>query len=358
MQFVYTNYVYINTRDIKGNMMFAFGPYIPTYSCCSNPFGPTIANPRINFALGIAAATAMPMMPIYRPCMPIFGFGFGGYNYGYNFQNFAYAQTPTFGALTGQNFLGYFNRIPNIPLNTDTYLNSYTNNSYSSNNPFGYFNNFNNIKITPISGGTISVNNNTTNTKKETKEVEETEQTEEVTDIDNTEIATNGTTLNRNNNDYGPEFLAKVKQIAARLDCNYRDLLGLMNSESGINASAKNPNGSATGLIQFIESTAQSLGTSTAELRNMKPIDQLDYVEKYLAQAKANAGITGKLSAGDLYALTFLPGRASRQVLTSSGENYYAHNKGLDLNNDGQITKNELGQRIQNKYVSDNSFLA
>ena len=164
--------------------------------------------------------------------------------------------------------------------------------------------------------------------------------------------------MNRRGNGYGPEFLAKVKQIAKRLNCNYRDLLGLMNSESGIRTDAKNPKGSATGLIQFIESTANELGTTTAELRRMSPIEQLDYVERYLAKAKANAGITGKLTAGDLYALTFLPGRANRQVITTIGEEYYAKNTGLDLNHDGRITKNELGQRIRNKYVSDNSFLA
>jgi hypothetical protein len=90
----------------------------------------------------------------------------------------------------------------------------------------------------------------------------------------------------------------------------------------------------------------------------MKPIDQLDYVERYLTNAKRNAGISGKLSAGDLYTLVFLPGRINRNVVTSSGEDYYAKNKGLDLNNDGQITKTELGQRIHNKRVSDNSFLA
>lgn len=346
MQFLYTKYVYINTRDIKGNLMFVFGPQFHMHGCCSNPFGATIANPRINFALGIAAATAMPM---YQPYTPIFGYGFG-------FNRVAYAPMPTFGTLTTQNYTinapthnyaQYFNRIPQINFNTySTPTFNVTSNNQNSSNPFGYFNNFNNIKINTINGGTISTNNKTTSNE------------QEVANVDDTRVSTDGITLNRNNDNYGPEFLAKVKQIAARLGCDYRDLLGLMNSESGIDASIKNPNGSASGLIQFIESTARSLGTTTAELRAMKPIDQLDYVEKYLANAKANAGITGKLSAGDLYSLVFLPGRASRNVLTSSGENYYAHNRGLDLNKDGQITKAELGQRIHDKRVSDNSFLA
>jgi len=164
----------------------------------------------------------------------------------------------------------------------------------------------------------------------------------------------------KDSSQYGPKFLKKVKDIAKRLNCDYRDLLGVMNSESGIDASAKNPNGSATGLIQFIESTARSLGTTTAALRRMSPIKQLDYVEKCLMNAKSAAGFSSshRLSAGELYALIFLPARANREVLTTRGENYYAANKGLDKNKDGKITKSELGNRVISYRVSDNSFLA
>ncbi len=176
--------------------------------------------------------------------------------------------------------------------------------------------------------------------------------------MDNSNIR--GNKISKNNDKYGPEFLARVKEIAAKVNCNYRDLLAVMNSESGINSKAKNPNGTATGLIQFIESTAQGLGTSTAELYNMTPLQQLDYVEKFLVTTKAQAGFSAdaKLSGGDLYSLVFLPGRAQRNVLTSAGESYYRHNSGLDRNKDGQITKTELNQRVRDFYVSDNSFLA
>lgn len=169
-----------------------------------------------------------------------------------------------------------------------------------------------------------------------------------------------GRTLSRDNSQYGPAFLNRVKEIAKRINCNYRDLLGVMNSESGINSRAKNPNGSATGLIQFIESTARGLGTSTAALRAMSPIRQLDYVEKFLVANKRAAGFSAnqKLSAGELYSLVFLPARAKREVLTQRGEVYYSANRCLDKNGDGKITKSELGNRVHSYYVSDNSFLA
>lgn len=168
--------------------------------------------------------------------------------------------------------------------------------------------------------------------------------------------------LNKKGNGYGKEFLDKVKDISKRLNCNYKDLLGVMNSESGINAKIKNPHGSATGLIQFVESTARELGTTTNELAQMSPVKQLDYVEKYLKNAKRMAGFSEneKLSGGQLYALIFLPGRAKREVLASNteGNSYYRQNKGLDLNKDGQITKTELNNRIKMHHVKDSSFLA
>lgn len=166
--------------------------------------------------------------------------------------------------------------------------------------------------------------------------------------------------VNLKGNGYGPEFLNKVKQIAQRLHCNYKDLLGLMNAESGINAKAKNKGSSATGLIQFMESTAKAMGTTTAALAAMSPIQQLDYVEKCIQMNKKAAGYpdNATLSAGDLYALVFLPARAKQSVVASAGDSYYAANKGLDANKDGKITKDELGQRIINKRVSDSSFLA
>ncbi len=155
----------------------------------------------------------------------------------------------------------------------------------------------------------------------------------------------------------GQNFLEKVKEVAKRLKCDYRDLIGLMNSESGLNPKARNKKSRATGLIQFMPSTARELGTTVDELMNMSAIDQLDYVEKYLSNAKRiRFGSNEKLDAGELYALTYLPARANRSVLATSNEKYYKWNKGLDLNGDGKITKAELAMRVADKQVSDMYF--
>lgn len=143
------------------------------------------------------------------------------------------------------------------------------------------------------------------------------------------------------------KFFAKVVAISKDLKCDPNELLGVMNSECGLNASARNSNGGATGLIQFMPRTAKILGTSTDKLSKMSAYDQLDYVAKFFKMNKKTYKMgDGPMSAGDLYSLVFLPGRANREVLTSSGELYYRANAGLDMDGDGKITKADLNRRV------------
>lgn len=158
----------------------------------------------------------------------------------------------------------------------------------------------------------------------------------------------------------GKEFLEAVKGVAQRINCDYGDLLAVMNGESGLNPAAVNSRSGATGLIQFMPSTARNLGTTTEALRSMSAIEQLSYVEELLKRCKRAAGFgeNERLTGGDLYALIFLPARAKREVLCEAGEgnNYYEHNSGTDLNKDGKITKSELQQRVENKRVDESIF--
>lgn len=144
-------------------------------------------------------------------------------------------------------------------------------------------------------------------------------------------------------------FYNKVCEISKRVGCDANALMAIMNSESGLKTTAYNKNGGATGLIQFMPSTAKGLGTSTAALRQMSPEQQLVYVEKCLMSSKKMAGFgeNEKLQQGQLYALVFLPAYAKREVLTTKGNKYYDYNKGLDMNKDGQITVADLNARIE-----------
>ena len=158
-------------------------------------------------------------------------------------------------------------------------------------------------------------------------------------------------------------FLDGVKAVARNINCNYKDLLAVINAECGFKHHKPNKKSGAVGLIQFMPKTAKRLGTSTEELSNMSATDQLVYVEKFLKRCKKTYGFSenAKLSGADLYSLVFLPARAKRNVLCSKGETnkdgkaikFYDWNKGMDLDKDGKITKAEIAKRVDKFRVQD-----
>ena len=138
------------------------------------------------------------------------------------------------------------------------------------------------------------------------------------------------------------DFIKELNRIAFKFSIDPKDLLGVMQVESGVDPSRKNPNSSATGLIQFMDATATSLGTTTAELRKMTRAQQMFYVEKYFSSVGLRKGST----AAQIYTKVFLPGYAYREVLAVAGNKHYNANKGLDINRDGKITQSELEQKV------------
>jgi hypothetical protein len=134
-------------------------------------------------------------------------------------------------------------------------------------------------------------------------------------------------------------FDQKVKQIAADVGAKVEDLMLVMYFESRLNPAARNPYGSATGLLQFTESTANAMGTTTSELAKMLAEEQLKYVLKYLAPFK------GRISSlGDLYLSVFYPstmGKPDNYVLPLSAQ-WVNANKIFDTNKDGKITVGEI----------------
>ena len=143
-------------------------------------------------------------------------------------------------------------------------------------------------------------------------------------------------------------FMSSVGRVSGNLGIPQEDLLRAMHFETGgtFSPSIKNPTGSATGLIQFIESTAKSLGTSTAALAKMSREEQMGYVEKYLSPYK------GRMKDfGDIYMAIHLPvavGKSDDYVIydnESLRTKAYKQNRGLDTNNDGKVTKGEAVAR-------------
>lgn len=136
-----------------------------------------------------------------------------------------------------------------------------------------------------------------------------------------------------------PTFRTQVQQVARRLRMDPQHLLTVMSFETGgtFDPAVKNRAGSgATGLIQFMPSTAKSLGTSTEALAGMTPEQQLDYVERYL---KPYAG--RMRTQQDAYLAVLNPsamGKPASHVLFTQGTRAYELNKALDKEGKGQVT--------------------
>lgn len=138
-------------------------------------------------------------------------------------------------------------------------------------------------------------------------------------------------------------FLAKVNQVASNLGIDANALMAVMYKESRINPAVINPVSGATGLIQFMPSTANGLGTTTGALRLMSNVQQLDYVEKYLRPYKSKMK-----TAIDVYFAVFFPaaiGWPLSKVLQTnslSASLIASQNSGIDSNKDKQITVGEV----------------
>lgn len=144
-------------------------------------------------------------------------------------------------------------------------------------------------------------------------------------------------------------FRDRVWWIADTLKLNPDHLMACIAWETGekFSASVKNMAGSgATGLIQFMPTTAKTLGTTTTELARMTAEDQLNYVYKYFRP------YNGKLNnLGDVYMAILWPrgvGKNDSYVVFDGGI-AYRQNAGLDVNKDGQVTRGECLVKINQK---------
>ena len=142
-------------------------------------------------------------------------------------------------------------------------------------------------------------------------------------------------------------FLGAVETTSQNLGINSADLLTAISFETvgTFRPDIKNPGSTATGLIQFLESTAKGLGTSTSALAKMSRVEQMEYVEKYLRPFKGRMK-----NLGDVYMAIHWPagvGKDDSYVMYRKGSNNYVANKNLDVNGDGTVTRGESLQRVR-----------
>jgi hypothetical protein len=157
--------------------------------------------------------------------------------------------------------------------------------------------------------------------------------------------------------------LRALVTAAAIIDVHPDWLSAVMQFESGFNPAAVNQYSNATGLIQFMPSTASRLGTSVSALKGMNFIQQLEYVIKYFGEK------AGLRSLDDTYLKVFYPaaiGQSNDYVVGREGSAVYAQNKGFDTTGKGYITKSDITSTIhsvynkglQNGYINVDSPLA
>jgi hypothetical protein len=97
-------------------------------------------------------------------------------------------------------------------------------------------------------------------------------------------------------------YADEIVRVSSGVGIHPSWLANVIHFESGGNPQARNPYSSATGLIQFIKSTASRLGTSVDALYGMTGREQMSYVERYFAPYK------GRLTTQeDVYMAVFYP---------------------------------------------------
>ncbi len=145
-------------------------------------------------------------------------------------------------------------------------------------------------------------------------------------------------------------FVQKVASVCKNLGWRSEQishLMACMAFESGetFSPSIKNAAGSgATGLIQFMPTTARGLGTTVELLAAMSAVDQLAFVEIYFRPYCRKIK-----NLSDMYMAILMPkyiGADEDAVLFNQGTIMYRQNSGLDEDSNGIITKAEASAKV------------
>jgi len=149
-------------------------------------------------------------------------------------------------------------------------------------------------------------------------------------------------------------FIEKTKALAAKYNVPVSHLMSVMHFETGgtFDPAQKNRGGSSgTGLIQFMRTTAEEMGTSTETLAKMSRLEQLDWVDKYFK--KWGLDKVKNPTGADLYMTVLHPraiGKPDSYVLWEEGTTEYAANRKLDTTGKGYVTKADAARKAM-QYV-------
>ncbi len=148
-------------------------------------------------------------------------------------------------------------------------------------------------------------------------------------------------------------FFIRWIDMCDRLHIDPFDLIRVAFSEAGVRAAAHNPNGHASGLIQFMPDTLLGLGWTKGHeaFRQLDAAEQVPWVERYMRPHASWC-----LSDALCYVAVFLPALGAKAA--AQGNEYvlcgargplawaYGANKVLDRDKNGSITVGDLGQQL------------
>lgn len=149
-------------------------------------------------------------------------------------------------------------------------------------------------------------------------------------------------------------FLAFVN-ACSRLHIDPLCLIRVLFSESGVRASAHNPNGNAAGIFQAMPDTLKGLGFigGWPEFLRLSATEQVPYLERYY-RPHAPRCTSDALCYVALFLPALLPaaflGDESFVLCGQRGPLAWAYgaNRGLDDDGDGKITVGDLAAHLQN----------
>lgn len=137
-----------------------------------------------------------------------------------------------------------------------------------------------------------------------------------------------------------PEFQAEMDRMLTKYpNLTKEDLYRVMQGESGFNTTAFNSNSGATGLFQFIPTTANELGYTTDQIQNMSASQQLSVYGEYLDRWDYGSGAQSGL--GIMQAAPAYASRPGNFEVYAPGSRAYAQNPGW-VGSDGRITVNSI----------------
>lgn len=147
-----------------------------------------------------------------------------------------------------------------------------------------------------------------------------------------------------------PEFQAEMDRMLERYPGLSRDdIYRVIQGESAYNTAAYNSNSGASGLFQFIPSTAAELGYTTAEIRAMSPAQQLNVYGQYLDRWDYGSG--AQTGLGIMQAAPAYGNRPGNFEVYRPGTRAYAQNPGW-VGSDGRITVNSINAYYNRQRLS------